>query len=166
MLRSFIKLADKVFYFESADAHCDIPCKVYDPASAQIAALSVIRFIDLIQEVAGREGNSIADQAQLARLVAAKELEAAKVKEEVRIIWGDYFKAPQFEKYPNANELVHSIMMAASACKQGIEREKGEKLLTLVNEFAAAFWDTKDVETFEATCPYPPSMTVVYPKLG
>lgn len=166
MLRTFIKLADKALNFENADAHCDIPCKVYDPASAQIAALSVIRFMDLIQEVAEREGNSISDQAQLARLVVAKEEEAAKVKEEVRVIWGDYFKAPQFEKYPNANELVHSIMMAASACKQGIEREKGEKLLTLVNEFAAAFWDTKGVDTFQAECPYPPSMQVVYPKLG
>ena len=76
---------------------------------------------------------------------AQKEEEAAKVKEEVRVIWGDYFKAPQFEQFPNANELVHNIMLTASACKQGIEREKGEKLLTLVNEFAAAFWATKNV---------------------
>ena len=34
-----------------AHAHCDIPCKVYDPAIAQYAALSVIRLIDLIHEV-------------------------------------------------------------------------------------------------------------------
>ncbi|PIE41728.1 MAG: superoxide dismutase, Ni [Gammaproteobacteria bacterium] len=166
MLRTLVEIADKTLGFEKADAHCDIPCGVYDPASAQIAALSVIRFMDLIQEVADREGNSAADQAQLARLAIAKEAEAVKVKEEVRIIWGDYFKAPQFEKYPNTNELVHSIMMAASACKQGIERAKGEKLLALVNEFAASFWDTKGVETYEAECPYPPSMPVVYPKLG
>ena len=58
------------------------------------------------------------------------------------------------------------IMLAGSACKQGIEREKGVKLLELVNEFAEAFWTTKDVPTYKATCPYPPSETVVYPKLG
>ena len=158
MLRSLVEIIDKTVGVESVDAHCDIPCKVYDPIAAQIAALSVIRFMDLIAETS--------DPAQQARLVVAKEEEAAKVKHEVRIIWGDYFKAPQFEKFPGTHELVHSIMMAASACKQGVEREKGEKLLTLVNEFAASFWSTKDVATYEATCPYPPSMTVVYPKLA
>lgn len=166
MLRTLVKLADQAIHFEKADAHCDIPCKVYDPASAQIAALSVIRFMDLIKEVSESDGNAVSNQTQIARLAVAKEAEAAKVKEEIIVIWGDYFKAPQFEKYPNAHELVHSIMMAASACKQGIEREKGEKLLNLVNEFAAAFWDTKGVETYEATSPYPPAMNVVYPKLA
>ena len=32
-------------------AHCDIPCAVYDPAVAQFAALSVVRFLDLIGEM-------------------------------------------------------------------------------------------------------------------
>lgn len=150
---------------DEAEAHCDIPCKIYDPISAQLAALSVLRFMDLIAELDGQE-MSLADQAKLARLVSEKEAHAAKVKEEVRVIWGDYFKQPQFEQIPNAHELTHNIMLAASACKQQIAREHGEKLLTLVNEFAAAFWKTKGVDTYEATCPYPPSETVIYPKLG
>ena len=32
----------------------------------------------------------------MSRLVAEKETHAEKVKQEVRVIWGDYFKAPQF----------------------------------------------------------------------
>lgn len=166
MMHVLFKRLDNTFSFDSADAHCDIPCKIYDPATAQIAALSVIRLMDLIGELGEKESLSLADQAQLARLVAEKEVHAAKVKDEVRVIWGDYFKQPQFEQFPNANELVHSIMLAGSACKQHIGRENGEKLLTLVNEFAAAFWATKGVDTFTAECPYPPAMQVVYPKLG
>ncbi|OCA63553.1 superoxide dismutase, Ni, partial [Aeromonas hydrophila] len=108
---------------------------------------------------------TLADQALLARLVEQKESHAEKAKHEIRIIWGDYIKQPQRDAYPNIDALVHSIMLAGSACKQGIERDKGEKLLTLINEFAAAFWDTKGLTTFTATCPYPPSETVVYPKL-
>ena len=57
-------------------------------------------------------------------------------------------------------------MLAGSACKQHITREPAEKLLALVNEFAASFWATKGVDTFTATCPYPPEEQVVYPKLG
>lgn len=148
----------------SASAHCDIPCKIYDPSTAQIAALSVIRFLDLINELDG--DLSLAQQATLSRLVREKEIHAEKVKAEVRVIWGDYFKAPQFEKFPNAHELVHNIMLTGSACKQHIDRANGEKLLALVNEFAAAFWATKGVDTYTAECPYPPAEQVVYPKLG
>ena len=148
----------------SASAHCDIPCKIYDPSTAQIAALSVIRFLDLIADLDGK--TSLAEQATLSRLVREKEIHAEKVKAEVRVIWGDYFKAPQFEKFPSTHELVHNIMLTGSACKQHIDRANGVKLLELVNEFAAAFWATKGVETYTAECPYPPSEQVVYPKLG
>jgi nickel superoxide dismutase len=87
------------------------------------------------------------------------------VKEAVRIIWGDYFKAPQFEKIPNTHDLVHSIMLQASKCKQGIDRAEGERLVALVNDFAEAFWFTKDVPIYRAPCPYPPILDVVYPDL-
>lgn len=166
MLKQLFSQFDQSFGIKTVSAHCDIPCKIYDPISAQLAALSVIRFSNLIAELGAKGELNLADQAQLGRLVSEKETHAAKVKEEVRVIWGDYFKTPQFEKFPNTNELVHNIMLQASKCKQNIEAENGEQLLTLVNEFAASFWSTKGVETFTATCPYPPEKTVVYPKLA
>ena len=166
MIHSLFNVLDSILRFDIADAHCDIPCKIYDPHSAQIAALSVIRFIDLIQEIGNKDELTLADQAQLSRLVREKEIHAAEVKDEVRVIWGDYFKQPQLDQLPATHKLVHNIMMAASACKQRIDREQGEELLSLVNEFAASFWATKGVDTFTAECPYPPSEQVVYPKLG
>ena len=36
---------------ETVQAHCDIPCKIYDPSLPQVAALSVARLLDLIQEI-------------------------------------------------------------------------------------------------------------------
>ena len=65
--------------FSSVKAHCDIPCKVYDPYIAQYAALSVIRLIDLIEEMP--EPNTKSDLAKLSRLVEQKEEHAHKVKE-------------------------------------------------------------------------------------
>lgn len=165
MFHSLLKKLDQASNFPQASAHCDIPCKIYDPSTAQLAALSVIRFIDLINEL-DVENPTLAQQAQLARLVAEKETHAEKVKHEVRVIWGDYFKAPQFEQFPNTNDLVHRIMLEGSKCRQTVERDHAEQLLALVNEFAASYWATKGVETFTATCPYPPALPVVYPKLG
>lgn len=165
MLHTLVSMYDKWAHIPSAAAHCDIPCKIYDPISAQLAALSVIRFMDLIAEL-DRKDLSLADQAKLSRLVQQKEEHAEEAKHEVRVIWGDYIKQPQFDQYPDISSLVHNIMLTGSACKQGIEREHGEKLLGLINEFTEAFWATKNVETFRATCPYPPSETLVYPKVG
>ncbi len=166
MFHSLLSKLDKQFKFDQVSAHCDIPCKIYDPAVAQISALTIIRLLDLIQELNDKDELTLADQAQLARLVAQKEEHATKVKEEIRIIWGDYYKQPQFDQLPDAHELTHSIMLQASKCKQHIDRAMGVTLLELVNKFAKGFWLTKGVATFTATSPYPPAETVVYPKLG
>ena len=165
MLHSLLRRLDKKLSFATASAHCDIPCKIYDPIIAQVAALSVIRLADLLLELGDKESLSLSQQAQLSRLVREKEIHAEKVKAEVRVIWGDYFKAPQFETFPDTHELVHKIMLAGSACKQHVDRQKGLELLQLVNQFAGYFWQTKGVATKTATCPYPPSEDVLYPDL-
>ncbi|ETI62256.1 superoxide dismutase, Ni [Marinomonas profundimaris] len=165
MMHSLIKTLDKVIRFKTAQAHCDIPCKIYDPATAQLAALSCVRLMDLIKEVEDKGALAVADYAQIARLVGEKESASTEVKDAIRIIWGDYFKAPQFEQVPSAHNLTHSIMLQASKCKQGIDRAEGEKLVALVNEFAEAFWLTKGVPTYRASCPYPPMLDIVYPDL-
>ena len=40
---------DRVAPPSVAHAHCDIPCGIYDPHAAQIAALTVVRMVQLIQ---------------------------------------------------------------------------------------------------------------------
>lgn len=152
-----------MFGINQVQAHCDIPCKIYDPATAQIATLSVIRLLDLIAEIGN--STSAADLAQLSRLTDQKETHAASVKHDITTIWGDYFKAPQIEAYPEVHELVHTIMQQASKCKQGIARENGENLLNSVNRFAEIFWATKGVETQSVVAPYPPALAVTQPIL-
>jgi nickel superoxide dismutase len=166
MLYSIARFIDKKIGVSDVSAHCDIPCKIYDPITAQLAALTIIRMMDLIDELNAKDNLSLKDHAQLIRLINEKEAHGLKVKEEVRVIWGDYFKQPQFDQVPGIHELVHNIMLQASKAKQGIERADSLALLTLLNDFAEAFWTTKGVKTFTATCPYPPAAAVVYPALN
>ena len=167
MIYHMLKKINAIIPFEEVQAHCDIPCKIYDPNATQIAALSVIRFIDLINELDDADSEQkISGHAQLSRLTRQKEIHASNVKDEVCIIWGDYFKQPQFDQFPEIHTLVHNIMLAASACKQTVNRNKGLHLLNLVNEFSEVFWATKGISTVKSTCPYPPSEQVIYPKYG
>ena len=151
------------FTISNVQAHCDIPCKIYDPGTAQYAALSVIRLLDLINELP--DTLTLAQQAQLARLVDQKETHSAEVKQLVSTIWGDYFKEPQIKAFQEIHELVHTIMQQASKCKQGINRDDGEALLASVNRFAEIFWHTKGVSTKTMIAPYPPALPIVQPVL-
>tara|TARA_S200000501_G_C20825434_1_gene744722 strand:+ start:232 stop:696 length:465 start_codon:yes stop_codon:yes gene_type:complete len=146
-------------------AHCDIPCAVYDPGVAQYAALSVLRFLDLIGEMP-ESIESKKDLAHLSRLVQQKEEHAIEVKDAVRTIWGDYFKQPHMEKYPEIHDLAHSIMMIASKCKQDINRQNGVDLVDKVNRFAEIFWATKDINTETKKSLNPPHVNMIFPMLG
>ncbi len=145
-------------------AHCDIPCGIYDPNRAQIAALSVIRMLDLIEATVQMKSS---DEAQyqniLSRYIAVKEEEAIKCKEEIRIIWGDFIKPIHVEQYPHIHQLVHSIMMKGGAVKQQISRDKAMELLADVNSFAEIFWEIKGVKTKTIKSPYAPNEDIIYP---
>ena len=152
-----------MFQIKNAYAHCDIPCKIYDPAVSLVAALSVVRLTDILLEI--DDLSSLDSQSKLARVVVQKEDEAQKVKDEVNIIWGDYFKEPQLEAFPETHEIVHGIMRLGSKCKQEVSREAAEDLLRELNRFADIFWKTKDVETKTVIAPYPPALPMVVPIL-
>ena len=165
MLYNIIAKLDKKLHFPVVMAHCDIPCKIYDPINAQISALTIIRMVDLLNELKAKPSLTLDDQAQFIRLVNQKENHGAKVKEEIGVIWGDYIKATQLTQYPELHALVHNIMLASSQAKQHISRESAQALLQQVNRFAEIFWATKQVATFTAICPYPPAESVIYPNL-
>ena len=55
MIYSIFNLLNKLKPFEKVSAHCDIPCKIYDPIISQIAVLTMIRLVDLIEEIKTKE---------------------------------------------------------------------------------------------------------------
>ena len=166
MIPTIIKSLKPHFDISKIKAHCDIPCKIYDPAIALIGALSVVRIIDIMGETSNNSDLSSFEKNNiLARCIQRKEDEAEKVKHEVRIIWGDFFKAPQLESHPDAHDITHQIMVTASACKQGAKRVDAEELLNNVNLFAEIFWESKNINSERKICPYPPELPIVYPVL-
>ena len=152
-----------MFELKIAHAHCDIPCKIYDPVVSLVAGLSVVRLTDILLELENID--SMSGQAQLARIVGQKEIEAQKVKDEVNIIWGDYFKEPQLTDYPEVHNIVHGIMRLGSQCKQEVSKDAAEALVNALNGFADIFWKTKGVETQRVVAPYPPALPVIVPIL-
>lgn len=165
MIYKVLKNLDSKKPFDEASAHCDIPCKIYDPISAQLCVLTMIRMVDLLLELKDKAPLTLEQQATFTRLVNEKEEHGKKLKEDIRVIWGDYIKEPQLKVHPELHVLTHEIMLATSFAKQHIDREATVALLEKVNTFAEIFWESKGVNVFRATCPYPPAESVVYPDL-
>ena len=156
LLHSALKLIDKIYPANIAYAHCDIPCGIYDPHMAQMAAHTVIRMITLI-------GESKGDAHKIARLTRVKEEHAELCKHEIRILWGDYFKLEHLKKYPDLHELVWKVMKLGSKTKQEVNMESAGELLEAVNKIAEIFWKTKDMATVRYNAPYPTGNETVYP---
>jgi nickel superoxide dismutase len=125
-----------------AHAHCDIPCGIYHPHIAQQGGESVERMMVLIGELG--TPSDAAGLASLSRYVAEKEKAAELVKHEVRILWGDYFKPPHLEMFPDLHDKVWNIMKLAGACKVGVSIEDAKALRAAVDEFADMFWKSKE----------------------
>ena len=123
-------------------AHCDIPCGIYDPHAAELAARTVARMVELIGQLP-TENPSVADRAKLVRCVTIKEQHAEIVKHEIQVIWSDYFKAEHVERYPDLHDRTWKILKLASKNKQNIDAAAAAELEAAVKEFADIFWSTK-----------------------
>ncbi|MGI0055318.1 MAG: superoxide dismutase, Ni [Thermoplasmata archaeon] len=153
---------------ETVHAHCDIPCGIYDPHEAQIAALTVIRMDQLIAEAgapaAGAKPEELsAYQSKIARYTAVKEQHAEKAKHEIRVIFGDYFTADLLKAHPQTADLVFRIYKQASKARQGTNVEDAQELLKQVQEFAELFWKTKSVATHRLPSHQKPGGELVVP---
>jgi nickel superoxide dismutase len=152
IIRSSLRLLDRLAEPKTVHAHCDIPCGIYDPHLAQIAALSCIRMNQLIADLQAPSANMSKEESEkfhnsLSRYVVVKEEHAELVKREVRVIWGDYFKPEHVDKYPDLHKSVFNIMKTASKVRQNVDKQAGEDLLAEVQKFAEIFWETKGVKT-------------------
>ena len=164
------KIAQKInqhIHVEVVEAHCDIPCGIYDPHHALIGALTVIRMVDLINNLVEAHGTDADAEFfnSMARYVAVKEEHAELTKHEVRIIWGDFIKAEHVEAYPQLPGLVHKIMQLGSKARQTVDRGTAEALLAAVNEFSEIFWQIKGKETKRVNAPFPVTDEMVVPLL-
>jgi len=146
------RLVDAVHPPRTVYAHCDIPCGIYDPHEAQIAALTVVRMDQLIGELAHPAADAKLEEratyvSKMSRYTAVKEQHAERVKQEVRVIWGDYFTPDHAKQFPQTHELVWKILKQASKARQGVNLADAQELLKLVQEFAEVFWQTKGAKT-------------------
>lgn len=155
MLKDIIK---KITKAETAYAHCDVPCGIYDPHMAQISAHTVLRMINLMDSLPKDDPDY---NLKMSRYIAVKEEHGEILKHEVRIIWGDFMNADNSKDYPELSNLVWKIMKLGSAGRQTQSEAKAKELLEAVLQFSEIFWKMKGKSPRRVAAPYPTGGEIV-----
>lgn len=139
----------------TAEAHCDIPCGIYEPTAAKVAAMTVLRMVLQIGELqapAGMDAHAMSAHANMiARRIAVKEEHADAVKRELLTLWSDFFKPEHVEKFPRLHDIFWQAAKLASKNKQEVSEEAARQLVAAVDEIARMFYEAKGVpERYEA----------------
>lgn len=140
-----MSLINLIFPLKKAYAHCDIPCGVYDPKPAQIAAETVEKMVQKILELP-TEGDAktvLAARNSFVRMVRTKEDHAEICKREVLILWTDFFKEENLAEFPNLHNLVWKTTKLCSTNKREVSAEAAKALRDQVDQIAEIFSKVK-----------------------
>ena len=133
---------------EVAEAHCDGPCGVYDPASARVGAEAALSMTKKILDLKAPDSSDakawVAFHNTMARFIAIKEEQAQAAKDELLILWTDYFKPVHLEKYPNLHDTFWKAAKLCSSVKVEVSLEHATELMDAIKEIHGIFWATKD----------------------
>jgi nickel superoxide dismutase len=133
---------------ETAEAHCDGPCGIYDPASVRIAAEAAVSMTKKILALTPPDASDAKAMAAylntLSRYVAIKEEQAHIAKTELLVLWTDYFKPPHLDAYPNLHDTFWKAAKLCSAVKVEVSEQHAKELMDAVEEIHKIFWATKN----------------------
>ncbi len=128
----FILSAGLFFFTQSAHAHCQLPCGIYDDHARVLSMLEDVRTIEksvrLIKELSS--GNDPLSQNQRVRWIMNKEEHAQNIISTMC----DYFLTqrvkPDLEDYLERLEKHHAVIIGAMKVKQTVDMEMVKTLKT------------------------------------
>ena len=123
---------------QTAYAHCDLPCGVYNPLQARIEAESILNIM--------KKYSDSKDEVFRMRAIIIKEERAELVKHHLWVLWTDYFKPEHVEKFPQLHDLFWRTTKLAGQTKKSVDPADGQKLLDMIDEIDEIFKKTKQAK--------------------
>jgi nickel superoxide dismutase len=123
-------------------AHCDIPCGIYDPTAAKVAADTVAKMVEKISALQPN-ATDFTTRGNFVRMITVKEEHAQICKKELEILWSDYFKPEHLEKFPKLHDTFWKAAKLCSKNKQNVDAAAAGELQAAVKEISDMFYATK-----------------------
>jgi len=141
-----------------AYAHCDIPCGIYDVHQAQLAAHTIIRMTELLDQI--KRVEELKAEHDVARVTHVKEEHSNILEHELFTLDDDYFKN-DYSKYPDLEDLFKKTKTLGAKARTGIDIESAKELLETVMKIAEIFYESKDLDHARVKSPYPTGLDIV-----
>lgn len=132
----------KLFRIKQVYAHCDVPCGIYETDTMMHAAATCLRMIEKIEALGELDNNE--KHNNFIRIVNTKEKHAQKCKQELYILWSDFFKPDHLEKFPNLHETFWNAAKQCGKVKQTVSKEECQKLIDMVHDISHIFADANN----------------------
>ncbi len=142
MMRGVNRLFDRVFGIEPIYAHCDVPCGIYDPHLAAVSAKTVHAMVKKVTELPvpdskANPGQVLEYRNTIVRMITTKEQHAQICKQELLILWTDYFKPEN--AFPELHETFWKAAKLCSYNKQHMDLAKASELMESVAHISEMF---------------------------
>lgn len=165
-MKIFYKLIAKVLPTNVALAHCDIPCGIYDPHNAQMAAHTVLRMTNMLNELKpSKEEPDFEERkriiSQISRLTRVKENHGELVEEELGTLENDYFKEEHYAKFPELKRLIEEAVKLSIKTRQAVDEKACKEMLEKVMLIAEIFYKTKGLTPVRIPSGYPTGGEIV-----
>lgn len=140
LFAAVLRKAETVIMPASVHAHCDIPCGIYETNTMAAAADTVAKMMEKITELKGME---LEQRNNFVRMVHVKEEHAQLCKEQILILWTDYFKDEHLAKFPDLHVKVWKAAKLCSQAKRTVDIGVAQQLRAAVSDIARIFAETK-----------------------
>ena len=135
---------DRLLRIEPLYAHCDVPCGIYDPHQAAVAAKTVHTMNKKLTDLPVPGANASPQEAlehrnTVVRMVQTKEAHAQVCKQELLILWSDYFKPEHLAMFPDLHETFWKAAKLCSYNKQHVDPAKSQELMDAVAKISELF---------------------------
>ena len=137
-------LIDRVLGIEPIYAHCDVPCGIYDPHGAAIAAKTVHTMNKKVTDLpmpapTAPAHDHLEYRNTVVRMTTTKEEHARICKQELLILWTDYFKPEHLTMFPDLHDAFWKAAKLCSYNKQHVDLAKSQELMDAVAKISEVF---------------------------
>lgn len=144
---------------KKAFAHCDIPCGIYDPHNAQVAAHTIIRMTSFLDQL--KRESELKAEHDIVRITHIKEKHSNILEHELLTLRYDYFKDEHFKEFSNLEDLFKNTLISISKTRTSIDIDSSTKTLELVLQISEIFYKSKNVTPVRIKSVYPTQGEIV-----
>ena len=125
------------------NAHCDVPCGIYETQTMQLAAASCKQMVEKYQELGEVDDEEPNSMNQAIRIVMMKEEHARLCKEQLYLLWSDYFKPEHLQQFPDLHTVFWDAAKQCGKVKQTMDMAECQKLIDMVHDISHMFEESK-----------------------